>query len=125
MYFLLPIPSTVARWFLTVFGLLVLAFPLTAAEVPKTPFPRIETGMHTASIKRISVDRAERFVVTGSYDKTVRIWSLPEGKLLRTLRLPIGEGHVGKVYAVAISPDGETVAVGGWTGYQWEGSDSI
>ena len=30
------------------------------------------------------------------------------------LRPPIGAGNEGKVYAVAISPDGKTVAVGGW-----------
>jgi WD40 repeat protein len=71
--------------------------------------------MHTAIIKKIDVDAAERYLVTGSDDKTVRVWSLPDGRLLRVLRPPIGEGHEGKVYAVAISPDGKTVAVGGWT----------
>ena len=35
--------------------------------------------------------------------------------LLRTLRLPAGPGYVGRAYAVAISPDGALVAVGGWT----------
>ncbi|WP_089727260.1 caspase family protein [Candidatus Thiosymbion oneisti] len=105
--------------------LLALAFPLAAAEIPRIPFPRIETGMHTAAIRCIAVDRAERFLVTGSDDKTARIWSLPAGDLLRTLRLPIGEGNEGKIYAVAISPDGQTVAVGGWTRFQWEDAHSI
>jgi WD40 repeat protein len=54
--------------------------------------------------------------VTASDDKTVRVWSLPEGRLMRVLRLPIGEGNIGKAFAVAISPDGTIVAVGGWTG---------
>ncbi|WP_165741869.1 caspase family protein [Candidatus Thiosymbion oneisti] len=103
------------------FWLLALVFPLAAAEIPRIPFPRIETGMHTAVIKRIAVDRAERFLVTGSRDKTVRIWSLPAGELLRTLRLPIDTGDEGKVYAVAIAPDGQTIAAGGWTGV-WDGT---
>jgi WD40 repeat protein len=121
---ILPL-ATGARGVLSVVGILVLAWPLAAAEVPTTPFPRIETGLHTAVINRIAVDRAERFVVTGSDDKTVRLWSLPEGTLLRTLRLPIDQGNEGKVFAVALSPDGETIAVGGWTGWDWEGSASI
>jgi WD40 repeat protein len=37
---------------------------------------RFETGMHTAVIKRISVDAQNRFLVTGSDDKTVRVWDL-------------------------------------------------
>ncbi len=85
------------------------------AGVPTRPFLRIETGMHTAQIKRIDVDAAGRFLVTGSEDKTVRVWDLASGRLLGTLRPPIGEGKEGKIYAVAISPDGELVAAGGWT----------
>ena len=103
-------------------------FPGTAqadADFPETPFLRLETGMHTAPIRRIDVDRAERYLVTGSHDKTVRVWDLRDGRLLRTLRIPMGAGDLGKVYAVALSPDGDTVAVGGWTGYQKWGGHNI
>ena len=84
--------------------------------LPTEPVLRIETGRHGAQIKRIDTDAANRFAVTASDDKTVRVWSLPEGRLLRILRLPLDLGDVGKAYAVAMSPDGGTVAVGGWTG---------
>src|ERR1700674_17975 len=78
------------------------------------PILSIETGMHTAVINRIGVERQCRLLATGSDDKTARLWSLPEGRLLKTLRPPIGAGHNGKVYAVAVSPDGGLVAAGGW-----------
>jgi WD40 repeat protein len=78
------------------------------------PILRIETGMHTASIRRIAVDAQCSLTATASLDKTVRLWSLPTGQLLRTQRLPIGDGDLGKVYAVAVSPDGKRVAAGGW-----------
>ena len=32
----------------------------------------------------IDVDAAERYLVSGSQDKTVRVWDLPSGKLLRS-----------------------------------------
>ncbi|MFO1433776.1 MAG: caspase family protein [Candidatus Competibacteraceae bacterium] len=96
-----------------------------AAGPPDTPFLRIETGMHTAPISRIDVDAAERYLVTASFDKTARVWDLADGKLLRILRPPLGSGNEGRLFAVAISPDGKTVAVGGWTGYEWNTKYSI
>ena len=78
------------------------------------PFLRIEIGMHTAPpIWAIGVDAACRTLATGSNDKTVRIWSLPDGKLERVVRWPIGVGDAGKVFATALSPDGRLLALGG------------
>jgi hypothetical protein len=82
------------------------------------PILRIETGMHTANIWRIAVDGQCSLAATGSDDKTVRLWSLAAGQLLRTQRLPIGDGHLGKVFAVAVSPDGKRVAAGGYDAIQ-------
>jgi hypothetical protein len=78
------------------------------------PVLRIETGMHTAPIHG-SVDRACRVLATNSNDKTVRLWSLPDGALIRTQRLPIGPARDGDVFRVAVSPTGSTVAAGGWS----------
>ena len=82
---------------------------------PSGPMLRINAPGHTAPIRGIATDAAERFAVTASDDKTVRVWSLPDGKLQRVICLPSGTGDFGKAYAVALSPDGSTIAVGGWT----------
>jgi WD40 repeat protein len=79
------------------------------------PVLAIDSGMHVGKIRSLAVDRNGQFAVTGSYDRTVRIWSVADGKLLRTIWMPVGPEHVGSVFAVAISPDGATIAVGGWT----------
>jgi WD40 repeat protein len=108
----------------TVFLLLVFALvPSTQADPsawpPLNPIPRLEAGMHTAPIWRLSIDDQERFLITASKDKTARVWDLASGelKLLKILRVPLG-GHPyeGQLFSVAISPNGEKVAVAGYTG---------
>ncbi|MBF0466587.1 MAG: hypothetical protein HQK94_16050, partial [Nitrospirae bacterium] len=89
----------------------------TAAEPPSEPILRINTEMHTAAIIRIGVDAESKYLVTGSEDKTVKVWDISSGRLLQTLRVPIGDGDEGKV---AISPDGRTIVCGGWTGAEWD-----
>lgn len=82
---------------------------------PEQPFLRLKSKMHTAPITRIDTDAAGRFAVSSSQDKTVRVWSLKTNQLLKVLRPPIGENEEGKLYAVAMSPDGEWIATGGWS----------
>jgi len=86
---------------------------------PAQPFLRIETGMHSAEIRGLGVDAACRLLLTGSEDKTGRLWALPESgtgtpKLLHVLRVPIGPGEGGKIHAAALSPDGRLAVLGGW-----------
>ena len=40
---------------------------------------------------------------------------MEKGELLRTIRVPIAPGATGKIYSVAISPDGRLIAAGGFT----------
>ena len=104
------------NWLTRLLGLLLGLSTLAAAagELPSEPMLRIDGGMHTASIRRLDVSADGKILVTGSEDKTVRVWSLPDGRLLKTLRLPTAPGDVGKVFAVALSPDAKFVAMGGW-----------
>lgn len=96
-----------------------------AGEPPTAPILRFDLGEHTAMIRRIASDAEGRYLVTASDDKTARVWDLRDGRLLSTLRIPIGAGNEGKLNAVALSPDGQTVALGGYTGWDYDGSTSI
>ena len=86
------------------------------ARMPtQEPQLRIEAAMHTAIISNLSLSADETLLATASDDKSVRLWSLPDGKLRRILRVPIEPGNEGQAWSVALSPDGKTVAIGGAT----------
>jgi WD40 repeat protein len=91
----------------------------------KQPILRIESGTHGARVNAVATNSENRFLVTASEDKTLRVWELPSIKLLKILRPPIGQKAVGRLFAVAMSPDGQFIACGGTTGIAWDNSFSI
>jgi WD40 repeat protein/uncharacterized caspase-like protein len=94
---------------------LLWAVVVQGAEPPIDPILRIDAGMHTGLIYRIAVDARSRWLVTASHDKTARVWDLTTGRLQNVIRPPIGTNNEGRLYGLAMAPDGEVVALGGWT----------
>ena len=47
--------------------------------------------MHTGAIRKLDVSADGTLIATASDDKTARLWSVPERRLLKTFRLSIPE----------------------------------
>ncbi|MCT7988971.1 NB-ARC domain-containing protein, partial [Laspinema olomoucense] len=73
---------------------------------PGGPLIRTLTG-HGNSVNAVAISRDGQRVVSGSLDKTLKVWNLATGEEERTLT-----GHGNSVTAVAISPDGQRVVSG-------------
>ncbi|MCL2932099.1 MAG: trypsin-like peptidase domain-containing protein [Trichodesmium sp. MAG_R03] len=72
---------------------------------------------HPDSVNSVAVTPDEQFVISGSDDKTIKIWKLPKNKnitdiiLVRTI-----PGHADVVDGIAIAPNGKIFASGSWDG---------
>jgi WD40 repeat protein len=106
--------SSVARLLALLPGLF-FANPEAKAQLFEQPVLVIDPGVHVAPINSVGVDAAGAIAVTGSWDKTLRVWSPLDGRLLQTIRVPAGPNNTGKIYAVAVNPAGDLVAASGWT----------
>jgi len=104
--------------------LLLLSATLVQAQ-PTEPILRIENEMHTAITRRISVDRAGKYILTASEDKTSRLWDAATGQLLKIYRVPIDKNNEGKIYSCVLFPDASKAVLGGWTGYEWDEKESL
>jgi WD40 repeat protein len=66
---------------------------------------------HRDWIRSVAVSPDGKWVVSGSNDKTIKLWDLEAGTCQGTF-----EGHQKKIHSVAISPDGTLTASTGFTG---------
>lgn len=78
-----------------------------------SPILRIEPEGHMATIRQIIFTKDGRALISVSDDKTIRIWDVSTGKVIRTLRGEISDENQGKIFAAALSPDDHWLAVGG------------
>jgi hypothetical protein len=62
---------------------------------------------HSDKITSVAISSDGLTVVSGSADKTIKVWNLYTGKVIRTLT-----GNIGEVSSVAVSSDGNFLAVG-------------
>ncbi|NJL15525.1 MAG: hypothetical protein HC913_22625, partial [Microscillaceae bacterium] len=88
--------------------------PLFAQDEPRLV---IDTQGHASTVGTILFTPDGKTLISVSEDKTIRFWDVRTGELKKTLRGQVGEGPEGKIYAVAISPDGQTLAVGGYLSF--------
>ena len=83
------------------------------AQQPKAPASPekaeffVQLGHRSTDVKAAAFSSDGKYLVTGSGDKTVKLWHLSTGAEIRTF-----SGHEEEVTAVAISPDGSKILSG-------------
>jgi WD40 repeat protein len=107
-------------------AILLLVCAAVARAADEAPLPpgdakpvlQLEAGGPTAAVTAMVFSGDGKTLYVGGLDKVVRVWEVEaENKgawaLKRSFRVPIGPGVSGAINALALSPDGRWLAVGG------------
>lgn len=106
--------------------LLTRVWPLLAADTaPTEVMLGLNTSGHNGHVTKLIVDRHRSQLISVSHDKTIRFWDLATYAPIRVLRPPIGRGWVGELYSASLSPNGEWLAVSGFTAPEGTNDHSI
>jgi len=77
------------------------------AEIKQITKSRMVLNGHTGAVRCVSVTPDGSAAISGSDDRTLKVWDLVTGKCCATLK-----GHSSIVYCVSITPDGRTAVSG-------------
>jgi WD40 repeat protein len=91
----------------------LIAFPAQAEE---EPILMIDPHGHAAQVTGLMFTPDGNTLISVSHDKTIRLWDVETGDLIKTIREQIRNGAEGMLFAGALSPDGKILAVGGFLG---------
>jgi tetratricopeptide (TPR) repeat protein len=79
-----------------------------------SPQLMLDTGGHTGLIKELVFTSDGKQLVSAGEDKVIRVWDWQTGSTMRTIRGQVAPGPEGRIFAIALSPDGRWLAAAGW-----------
>jgi WD40 repeat protein len=86
------------RWRLPFLAaLLLLVFTARGASAGEGPYLELDTKGHMALIRSIVFTPDGSELISASDDKTIRVWDVGTGRVVRTIRGEIGDGDPGKI----------------------------
>lgn len=115
-------PSQVAKLLIPAIFVLAVAH---AAQAREGPILSLDPGGHMSFIRAVLFTPDGKQLVSAADDKVIRVWDVDTGQTVRIVRGQIGDGNRGKIYALALSPDGSLLAAGGRIREAGEGSNPI
>jgi len=102
------------KQFTTILCLTVFLMALPALAQKDAPTIILNPHGHTAAIRNLHFTDNGNSLISVSEDKSILVWDVVSGEIIKSYYSEIGPGHEGVFYASAISKDGRYLAVGGY-----------
>ena len=102
------------RRFLIFFIIMILFNSTIFSDKSNLPELVLDPEGHKAFIGKMVFTNDEKYLITGSQDKLVKVWDIKTGICVKTFRGYNKGKDQGKVFCIALSPDDKYLAVGGW-----------
>src|SRR4051812_37215630 len=83
---------------------------LLQAQQPAAPTVATSFKGHTGEVYSVAYSPDGKYLVTGSFDRTLKIWDASTGKEIKTFGG--ANGHQNLILSMAMSPDGTLIASG-------------
>jgi len=88
---------------LSLFFLFLLS-QLCFAQSSASHYLIINPGGHKGQVRSVLVTNDKKYIVSGSFDKTVKIWDIEAGEQSREILSQIGSGKRGMTFGNGLSP---------------------
>lgn len=96
------------------FILIILSKIILFSDEINLPQLVLDTDGHKSFIGKMAFTNDEKYLITGSQDKLVKVWDIKTGECMKTLRGYRKGQDQGKIFCIALSPGDKYLAVGGW-----------
>ena len=84
-----------------------------AARAQADPVLMLDTGGHTGLVATVIFSADGQQLISAGGDKVIRVWDWQSGRTVRSIRGQVGLGDEGRIFTMALSPDGARLAVAG------------
>src|SRR5262249_51772140 len=97
-------------------GAIVFALQARAQDVLRSHAPvfNVVADGHTSTVRGVAFGPDGNSLISAGYDKVIRIWDLGSAQTARSIGEHWPQDKAGEIYAIALSPDGKLLAVGGY-----------
>src|SRR5262245_3451851 len=120
-----PVMQEASAMRVLLWAVIALMAQASAVGAQQPPVLMLDTGGNVGLVNRVSSPPDGKHLISAGHDKVIRVWDWQAGRTVRTLRGQVGAGDEGRIFAMALSPDGRWLAAAGQMAVPGQGEQGV